>query len=172
MKLETLEAIFEVLDARGVRYLVAGGVAVNAHGYQRMTRDLDLVLDLGRENVLAALRALASLGYHPVLPVPAEAFADPVQRRTWNEERNLEVFSLVSDVHPETTVDLFAREPFDFDREYDEAMVAEVAPGLRVPFVRLTTLVEMKETTGRLRDRDDAEHLRWIAEASEGPNDA
>ncbi|MCH7891199.1 MAG: hypothetical protein IH921_06830 [Gemmatimonadetes bacterium] len=56
MKLRTLEAIFAVLNGGGVRYLVAGGVAVNAHGYQRMTQDLDLVLDLERNNVLTALR--------------------------------------------------------------------------------------------------------------------
>ena len=46
MKFSTLEAIFETLDRAGVRYLIAGGVAVNIHGYQRMTADLDLVVQL------------------------------------------------------------------------------------------------------------------------------
>ena len=41
MKLRTLEAIFTALNDGGVRFLVAGGVAVNAHGYQRMTQDLE-----------------------------------------------------------------------------------------------------------------------------------
>ena len=167
MKLRTLEAIFAALNDRGVRYLVAGGVAVNAHGYQRMTQDLDLVLDLGRDNVLAALRALAELGYRPVLPVEPEEFANPDRRREWNEERNVEVFSLTSDVHRETTVDLFVRHPFGFEEEYAEAMVGEVAPGLNVRFVRLRTLIRMKRETGRARDEDDAEHLRWILEEME-----
>ena len=30
-----------------MRYLVAGGLAVNAHGYLRLTRDVDIVLQLG-----------------------------------------------------------------------------------------------------------------------------
>lgn len=42
MRLETLEAVFMALNEADVRYLVAGGVAVNAYGYQRMTQDLDL----------------------------------------------------------------------------------------------------------------------------------
>ena len=145
MKLPTLEAIFATLNDRGVRYLVAGGVAVNAHGYQRMTQDLDLVLDLGHDNVLAALRALAELGYSAVLPVETEEFANPERRREWNEERN----------------------PFAFDEEYAEAMVGEVALGLDVRFVRLPTLIAMKRKTGRARDEDDAEHLRWILEELE-----
>ena len=147
---------------------MAGGVAVNAHGYQRMTQDLDLVLDLGHDNVLAALRALAELGYAAVLPVETEEFANPERRREWNEERNVEVFSLTSDVHRETTIDLFVRDPFAFDEEYAEAMVGEVAPGLDVSFVRLPTLIAMKQKTGRARDEDDAEHLRWILEELEG----
>ena len=131
-----------------------------------MTRD-DLVLDLRRDNVLTALRVLAELGYRPVLPVESEEFADPDRRRQWNEERNVEVFSLTSDIHRETTIDLFVRDPFGFDEEYSEAMVGEVAPGLNVRFVRLRTLIRMKQKTGRARDEDDAEHLRWILEEME-----
>lgn len=33
MKLASIEAIVRALESAGVRYLVAGGVAVNAHGY-------------------------------------------------------------------------------------------------------------------------------------------
>jgi len=37
----------------GVRFLVAGGLAVNAHGYVRFTKDADLVIDLTAENIRA-----------------------------------------------------------------------------------------------------------------------
>ncbi len=167
MKLPTLEAIFATLNDRGVRYLVAGGVAVNAHGYQRLTQDLDLILDLSRDNVLAALRALAELGYSAVLPVETEEFANPERRRQWHEERNVEVFPLTSEAHRETTIDLFVRDPFAFDEEHAQAMVGEVAPGLNVRFVRLAALIAMKRRTGRARDADDAQHLQWILEELE-----
>ena len=46
MQPEHLENIFIALNEAEVRYLVAGGLAVMAHGYLRMTRDLDLILAL------------------------------------------------------------------------------------------------------------------------------
>lgn len=162
MKLATLETIFRALNEAGVRYLVAGGVAVNAHGYQRLTQDLDLVLQLTPENIRNAFAALTTLDYRPVLPVNAGQFADREKRQEWIEHRNLEVFSLVSDDHPDTTVDLFVTEPFEFDVEFEKAMIGEIAPELEVRVVSLQTLIEMKEATGRARDRDDAEHLREI----------
>ena len=38
MKLASFEAIVRALEDAGVRYLVAGGIAVNAHGYLRFTQ--------------------------------------------------------------------------------------------------------------------------------------
>jgi len=43
MNLASLEAIVRALNGAGVRYLVAGGLAVGAHGYPRATMDVDLV---------------------------------------------------------------------------------------------------------------------------------
>ncbi len=115
-KLQTLEAIFRALNTEGIRYLVAGGVAVNAHGYQRMTQDLDLVL--------GALQALGRLGYRPVLPVAAEDFADPKKRQDWIETKNLRVFSLTSEEHRDTTIHLLASDPFPGQDQYGRATVA------------------------------------------------
>jgi predicted nucleotidyltransferase len=39
------DPIFAALQATGVRYVVVGGVAVNLHGYQRFTKDIDLVVE-------------------------------------------------------------------------------------------------------------------------------
>lgn len=65
------ERALQALNSAGVRYLVVGGVAVVLHGHLRTTADLDLVVQLERENVLKAVRALAGLGYRPRAPVAA-----------------------------------------------------------------------------------------------------
>ena len=54
MKLSTLETVFNALNNAQVRYLVAGGIAVNIHGYQRMTSDLDMVIQLDSTNMKKA----------------------------------------------------------------------------------------------------------------------
>jgi len=54
-----------------------------------LTGDLDIVLQLSRDNVLGALSALASLGYKPRGPVPVEQFADPVVRQSWIDDKGM-----------------------------------------------------------------------------------
>ena len=81
MQPEHLENIFIALNEAEVRYLVAGGLAVMAHGYLRMTRDLDLILALDGKNPEQALTVLDSLGYQPNAPVALMDFLDPRKRQ-------------------------------------------------------------------------------------------
>lgn len=76
MKLGSFDVLVAALAKAGVRYLVAGGLAVNAHGYLRFTRDVDLVLQLDAHNILAAFAALERIGYRPLVPITAADFAD------------------------------------------------------------------------------------------------
>ena len=62
------------MEAAAVRYLVAGGLAVNAHGYIRFTRDVDLVVQLVPDNIGFAFAALSELGYRPTVPITAARF--------------------------------------------------------------------------------------------------
>jgi len=88
MKLESLEALVSALNAAGVRYLVAGA-SLWAHGYPRLTMDVDLVVELQADNIVAAFHALAGLGYKPLVPVTAEAFSDKAQRERWIKEKGM-----------------------------------------------------------------------------------
>jgi hypothetical protein len=169
MKLASLEAIMRVLNEAQARYLIVGGLAVAAHGYGRVTFDLDLVIQLQPDNVQRAMYALESLGYRPIAPVPAQDFAEPATRATWIRDKGMVVFQLHSDRHLETRIDLFVAEPFNFDYEYDHALVGEILPGLHARFVRIETLIRMKEATGREKDREDVRQLRSLLE---NPDDA
>jgi hypothetical protein len=55
VKLTSFEALAAALEAAGVRYLVAGGLAVGAHGYLRFTKDVDIVVQLVPENIVDSL---------------------------------------------------------------------------------------------------------------------
>jgi hypothetical protein len=157
-----LEAVVRALNEAGVPFLVAGGLAVNAHGYGRQTWDLDLVIRLEPEPVRRAFAALASLGYRPTVPVTAEGLANPEQRGRWIEERGMTVLNFQSDEHRETPIDVFVTEPFDFEREYRDALVEEIAPGVPLRIVRLATLLAMKQQAGRPQDLADIAELRLL----------
>lgn len=160
MNLASFEAIVLALEKARVRYLVAGGLAVNAHGYLRFTKDVDFVVQLVPENILAAFQALGSLDYKPLVPVTAEQFADAALRESWIRDKGMEVLQLWSDRHLETPVDIFVSEPFPFDKEYERALVKPLYGTNPVRFVSIPTLIAMKETANRDQDRIDIEHLR------------
>ncbi len=160
MRLASFEAIARALQSGAVRYLVAGGLAVNAHGYLRFTKDVDLVVQLDPDNIRRALVALGGLGYRPAIPVTVEQFADPLQREGWIREKNMQVFQLWSDAHIETPIDVFVSEPFAFDEEYAHSVVKPLRDDLPVHFVSIPTLIRMKELANRDQDRIDIEHLR------------
>jgi hypothetical protein len=169
MKLASFEAIVRAFAQAQVRYLVAGVLAVNAHGYLRFTQDIDLVIALDRQNILRAFASLAELGYKPLVPIAAEQFANFELRQQWIRDKGMKVLNFFSDQHRETAVDVFVLEPFDFGHEYDAALRGEVAPDLEARFVSITALIAMKEAAGRPRDLDDIQHLRWIVE-DRGPD--
>jgi hypothetical protein len=165
MKLASLEAILSVLRSADVRYLIVGGLAVAAHGHGRATFDLDLVVQLLPANAARALSALESLGYRPTAPVPAAHFTEAHHRESWIRDKNMVVFQMHSDKHPETRIDLFVSEPFDFDIEYDRAMIGDILPDLPARFVCLDTLLLMKEQAGRPKDLEDVRQLRLLSGA-------
>lgn len=162
MKKQSVEAIISALNSANVRYLVAGGMAVAAHGYLRFTADVDLILDLEEKNVAAALSALEKLGYTPRAPVPMEQFADSRLRQQWVKEKGLTVFSLQSSEHPTTEVDLFVEPPLDFERAYESATRIEFAPALVATFVSFDDLISMKRSAARPQDVADIEQLQLL----------
>lgn len=164
MKLAAFEAAVKALNAAQVRYLVAGGLAVNAHGYLRLTMDIDLVIALDPDSIERTFTALADIGYRPTVPIDAESFAQAENRKRWQEEKGMKVLNFFSDKFPTTMIDVFVYEPFDLVAEYEAALKDQLSPGLEVRFVAIPALIRMKEVANRPKDIDDIQHLRWIQE--------
>jgi hypothetical protein len=169
MTLASARAVFEALDRAGVRFLVVGGLAVNAHGYPRFTKDIDVVIELVPDNIRAAFDALARAGYRPIVPVRADQFADADLRQAMIRDKGMQVLQFHSDRHRETPVDVFVTEPFPFDDEYERrALVKRLGDGPAVRFASARTLIAMKEKVGRPEDRLDVHHLRRLLDDDGG----
>ncbi len=160
MEFRSFEAIVRALNAANVQYLVVGGVAVNAHGFVRLTRDVDIVLALDPANAASGLNALLAIGYRMSIPAKPEDFADSAVREEWRRSKEMIVLKLWSDEHRRTPVDIFVYEPFIFAEESQAAMALEVCPGLLAPIVSLPTLLKMKRTAARPQDFIDIEELQ------------
>lgn len=167
MERRSVETIAQTLNQAGVRFLVAGGMAVVAHGLVRFTADLDLILDPEPAALRLAIQALSGLGYVPRAPVAFSGFEDAGQRRQWAAERNLTVFSLFSGAHKDTEVDLFLECPLDFEAACSRALRTELPGGPTLAFVSLADLIELKRRAGRPRDLDDIAGLESLHGPSE-----
>ncbi len=170
MQTESVKAIVDALKQAQARYLIVGGLAVNAHGYVRYTVDVDLVIALDSENILRSLGALTKLGYYPRVPVKIEEFADAEKREQWIREKGMIVFQLVSDAHSRTPVDVFVTTPFDFEIQFERAPRLPLLGGREVPVLALDELLLMKTRAGRPKDLLDVDELRSMYEpVSENP---
>jgi hypothetical protein len=159
MKISDIEQVLTQLSQNNVRYLIAGGFAVIAHGYNRLTMDLDLVIALDDKNLDQAIQVFENLNFRPMVPVQLKDFTNISNRKQWLEEKNMIAFSIVSPDFQNLSIDLFTEVPFDFDHEWKQAHWDHITDNCQVPFISKPTLIDMKKKSGRLKDKLDLENL-------------
>lgn len=153
--------IFEALMKARIRFVVAGGVALNLLGVPRFTADLDLIIALSRENVLRFVKCLSELGYKTKLPVKAEFFADEKTRKKWIEEKNMMVFSFYKRDCPYELVDVFVKEPMPFDEIWQKRERVRLG-NVFIPVISVDHLIILKKKANRLQDISDVESLKRL----------
>jgi hypothetical protein len=159
------EGIIGALEAAQVRYVVAGGFAVNLHGFLRFTKDLDLLIDLEPANARQAMQVLASVGLKPRVPAAIADFADPVQGEDGFRNRNMRAFQLRDPDDACCTVDEFIRNPIAFERLWANSEWVELGR-TACRTVGTHDLIAMKERAGRPQGQRDIEVLRHILRLS------
>lgn len=162
MKSSSVAALVQSMNDHQVQYVIAGGLAVVAHGHVRFTADVDILLILRPENLTRAIAAFESLEYKPRAPVPIAELLDPAARRRWKSEKNMIVFSLSSARHPLTEVDLFIDPPLDVAAAVGRAVQFEIAKGVTAPICALDDLIHLKKLSGRPLDLQDIAALKKI----------
>lgn len=140
--------LFSTLKKERVKYMVAGGVAVNLYGIERATADIDIVLKLNEDNILKFIGAVKKLGFKPKIPVRLDDFIDEEKRKEWAINKGLMVFSLYDPGTPFFLLDIFVEEPFNFDEVYRQRRKMKFEDVI-IPVVPILELIKMKEKTGR-----------------------
>jgi hypothetical protein len=151
-------ALLRALHGAGVRHAICGGLAVVLHGVPRMTFDLDLVVDLAPENVSRLVDVLAREGYRPRLPVPLTDLKDETKRDDWVANRNLIAFSLHHPTRQMEEIDILIAPGVTW-AEVQESLVRRPINGESVAVIGRALLRRMKLSTGREKDKADAELL-------------
>jgi predicted nucleotidyltransferase len=147
-------AILATLERHGVRYVLIGGLAANAHGTRRTTRDVDVIVErttVNFERVCAAAREL-EVG-SPVVDSQLREL-DPL------DPDDLMLAANVSLDTRDGELDIMseAKGAPPFEVLASRAVVVEVF-GTRVPVLGLDDLIALKDAAGREVDRRDIADL-------------
>jgi hypothetical protein len=152
--LEDLRDLCHELNLRGARYVVIGGFAIRAAGYNRRTMDVDLMVAADSDNERLVFEALSTL------PDNAVRDLQPGELREYTVIR----------VADEILVDLMtAAGGIDYATAAQDVIVHHV-DGVPIPFASPRLLWRMKVVTHREKDAGDLVFLRyWFTERGESP---
>jgi hypothetical protein len=153
--------LFRALDREAVRYMLVGGLALNIHGVERATMDVDLMLAMDTDNLEAFMRAAQTLKLAPVQPVTLRDLADPATRERWATEKHMLAFALRSPDATAPTVDILIRPPLDFAAAWVRRVEKDLGD-VRLSVARVDDLIAMKTGTGRQSDAADIAALERL----------
>lgn len=159
-------ALFSVLTAARIRFVVVGGLAVLLHGLDRLTADVDLVIDLSTDAALEAVRALTKAGYRPLAPVDPAGLADSDRRTEWQTQRGMQVFSFWDSTNTRPTVDVMLSSAVPFEELWAEAVSVQIA-STEARIASIPHLIRLKAAAGRPQDLADIERLRALLPPTE-----
>ncbi len=136
--------MLSALNDAGVEWLLIGGYAVIAHGYPRLTKDIDVWVRPTKENATRVLRALAAFGA-PDHGVTIDDLSRPS--------------SVVQLGVPPCRIDIVTgAQALTFDAAWSRRVTQEV-DGVRVNILALDDLLTNKRSVGRPGDLADVASL-------------
>jgi Nucleotidyl transferase of unknown function (DUF2204) len=147
------DEILRVLTEHGVDFVVIGGLAVQAHGYIRLTHDLDIIVRPRTLNLTRLSEAFAELEAELRTPGTLKLH-DPHQLRRAPLVPVLTRAGALDVVN----VEHVAGAPRSYDALRAAALVVNL-DGLEIPFAGLADLIRMKRASGREQDLADIEAL-------------
>ncbi len=142
---QLLKKIALTFERHHIHYMVIGGQAVIFHGEPRLTRDIDVTLSSGPEEIHHVLEAIRDAGLD-VLIDDAEGFACETM--------------VVPCVDPGTEIRIdIVLSTSDYERQAIERARRVATQGIQICFATVEDLIIHKIIAGRPRDLEDARSI-------------
>lgn len=137
--------MLQILLDNEVKFLIVGAYAMGAYGYPRATGDIDIWVEASPENSQKIRQSLSEFGA-PLKDITENTFCEEgIIFQIGVAPRRIDIITKIDGVN--------------FNRAYSEKQEIEIE-GLAIPFLSKENLVKNKESTGRERDKLDAQYLR------------
>ncbi|NBC58327.1 MAG: hypothetical protein GVY05_08605 [Bacteroidetes bacterium] len=149
---DNIKEFVKLANKYKVRMILVGGGAVNFHGYQRHSADVDFWIDTDRENMGKLLKVFKDLGYE------IESFPDKVMSKKQNISIKFSPYDLDLELITKFNVGK------SFDEAYKESSV-DFKKGeklVRWNILSLEDLITSKIKSSRPKDLLDIQQLKFI----------
>lgn len=144
---EKVKQFLKLAEKHGIRMLLVGGGAVNFHGYQRHSADVDFWIDTSPENLKNLLLVVNDMGYQ------LDDFPDQVKK----QEQNISIKFTPSDYDLEL-ITCFSSE-INFEDAWVKSEKSEIEGQILYKVLSFDHLIESKLKSQRPKDILDVQEL-------------
>lgn len=134
-----------------VDFILVGGYAVNYHGYNRVTGDMDIWVKPDNDNKNLLLAALIAIGYDEkgIERIEKWDFTQPQLFHIGDKPDRTDFMTHISGVKYNVAKEIAVKANID---------------GLMLIIIHINSLIQNKRASGRTKDLADAEYLEKILE--------
>ena len=147
---EEILNFWKALQDHHVKYIMVGGYAINLHGYQRFTGDMDIWFKDTIDNRKALRKAYKDCGMGDYPMIERMQFVPG-----WTE------FRLNNGLRLDIMTEMKGLENYTFDECLQMASIADIE-NVSVPFLHINQLIENKKVVNRPKDQIDVIALEEI----------
>ena len=149
---EDIDLFLEMTNKHGVRMLMVGGGAVNFHGHQRHSADVDFWIESKEDNFKRLVKVLNEMGYE------IADFPEEVKKG----QQNISIKFSPADLNLELITNFSVNKSFDQAYNESEEASIEGQPLLKWRVLNLDDLITSKIKAGRPKDLADVQQLKRI----------
>jgi hypothetical protein len=149
---ENIDEFISIANKNGVRMLMVGGSAVNFHGYNRHSADVDFWIETTKENFKKLVSTFNEMGYE------IDDFPEAVK----NQEQNISIKFSPIDLNLELITNFSVNKSFEEAYNDSEKVVFNNNPFLRWNVLSFEDLITSKIKANRPKDLLDIQQLREI----------
>jgi hypothetical protein len=141
------QEFLELLESRGVEYLVVGGYAVGLHGFPRYTGDLDIFIAISEDNARKLIEVFEAFGFSNLGLNAKDFLEEEIVVEIGREPLKIQILTGIDGVR--------------FEDCYEGRTYLELEER-KVPFIGFHDLLKNKAASGRAKDKIDLEELKRI----------
>lgn len=149
---ENIDQFIILANKNGVRMIMVGGGAVNFHGYQRHSADVDFWIETTDQNFKNLIVVFKEMGYE----------IDDFPEKVKNQEQNISIKFSPEDLNLELITNFSVNKSFAEAYNDSEIVIKDEIQFLKWNVLSLEDLITSKIKSGRPKDLLDIQQLQEI----------